>query len=886
MRHPKMIFAVACLIALGLTAVFAPASAPQPSAAAAPNLRPPSERFASLQATEDPSFRRHVIPLLARAGCSGRECHGSFQGRGGLQLSLFGSDWVHDHSQLTQEKGDEDEIRVDLKQPDQSLMLLKPTVQVKHKGKERIKKDSWEYNLVLKWIRAGAKNDADQTGELQRMEITPSEIVFNRVGQTVQLRVVAHWADGVVEDVTQITRFKTNDETIAVVSDTGMITCTGKGDSHIVASYDNGVLPIPVMLPVSEFAGANFPSSTPRTHVDELVLAKLQKVGIVPSGICSDGEFLRRVTLDVTGTLPTPDEVTRFLADPSPGKRAAKIEELLKTPAYAAWWTTKLCDYTGNSPRTLNNGNINRNPGELSRQWYQWIYKRVAANTPYDRLCADIVLATSRSSPQQSYKDYSLETSSYFRADHPADYSDHPTLAYFWQRRTVALPQEKALAFSHTFLGLRLECAQCHKHPFDQWTKRDFEQFTAFFAPVGYNQGPRVPGAPGGKGMKGVAVAPTTAPAGPVQISYQSVNKEIQDKVKLQMDAQTPDPKKAQGLQQKLLNAEIARRIDAGELVPWSEVWVDSRPQFAKNQPAPVKGKQGAPAPITPKLLGGEQVALAAYPDPRKPLMDWLRSKSNPYFARAFVNRVWASYFNRGIVDPPDDLNRANAPANAELLNYLAEGFIEHSFDMKWLHREILNSDAYQRSWKTNATNHLDARNFSHAVVRQLPAEVMLDAINMAIASEKVMLGFPAATDERAIGPGGSATYTKGKAQQGGDGYFLNVFGRPTRETNCDCERSADPTLLQTLYTRNDPNLLGRIDGGASWIAELRKTGAKGLNVDNVIKQTFLRTVSRPPTEQEMTEARADIAAAKTPIDGVRDLLWTMINTREFKVNH
>ena len=233
-----------------------PAPAP-----ASGDLRPPSERFSDLQKAEEPSFRRHVIPMLARAGCSGRECHGSFQGRGGFQLSLFGSDWDHDHVQITQTKGGADLIRVDPKEPEQSLILLKPTVQVEHKGKERFKKDSWEYNLLLKWIRGGAKNDADHTGELAE----PGSLA---VGTAVQPRRAKpsncacwrDWKDGVVEDVTQITRFKTNDETVATVSDTGLVTCTGKGDSHVVASYDSAVQPVPVLLPVSDLAGAKLPA--------------------------------------------------------------------------------------------------------------------------------------------------------------------------------------------------------------------------------------------------------------------------------------------------------------------------------------------------------------------------------------------------------------------------------------------------------------------------------------------------------------------------------------------------------------------------------------------------------------------------------------------------
>jgi hypothetical protein len=871
-------------MAVSVLALLSITDAEQSAAPPAQDTRSPSQRYAALKDAQDPSFRRHVIPLLARVGCSARECHGSFQGRGGFQLSLFGSEWDHDFVQLTQSKGDEDEVHIDRDHPDQSLILLKPTMQVKHKGKLRFKKDEWQYNLILKWIQDGAKDDSKQTGELQRLEITPSELVFNKIGDTTQLRVLAHWTDGTTEDVTELTRYKTNDETVATVAETGLVTCTGKGDSHVVASYDNGVVPVPMMLPVSDLNGAKFPPIAARTKIDELVLDKLRKVGIVPSPVCDDADFLRRVSLDVTGTLPTPDEVSKFIADPSQGKRAAKIEELLNTPAYSAWWTTKFCDYTGNSPRELNfGGNFNRNPGEISKQWYEWIYKRVASNTPYDQLVADIVLATSRTSPDENYKDYSVAMDTYYRADHPADYADHPTLPYFWQRRNMQLPQDKALAFSHAFMGVKLECAQCHKHPFDRWTKQDFAQFTAFFTPILSNPRPPVKGE---------------------EVTYQTITRDITQKVTAAVEGKDPsqvekmdaaakaelkkqDGKKFQQIQ-KGLRDETERRVEAGEPAPWPELWVNNR---VDGRRLGKKNKGTVDLTATPKLLGGAEVPLSQYPDPRKPLMDWLRSPSNPYFAKAIVNRVWATYFNRGIVEPADDMNLANAPCNAGLLNYLAAGFVSHNYDMKWLHREILSSDTYQRSWKTNPTNLMDNRNFSHEVVRQLPAEVMLDAIDQAIAPDSKLASFSSDINDRAIGPVGVASYVKaGKAAKGNDGYFLTLFGKPTRETNCDCERSTDPTLLQTLFTRNDPNLLSRIEGtgrpDSSWISQLRRSNPKQLDVDQAIEGVFLRTVSRPATAQELAEARTDISAAKAPVDGVRDLLWAMLNTREFKVNH
>lgn len=914
-------------------------------------------------ATKAPSFRRHVLPLLGRAGCNGRECHGSFSGQGGLQLSLFGYDFDHDFQELTNDP--EDGSRIDKLKPEASLILLKPTMQEKHKGKERFKVGSWEYEMLRQWITAGAKNDAVETGDFDHLEILPKEIVFQTPGQAVQLRARAHWKDGTVEDVTALTRFRTNDDSVALVNESGRVESKGKGDTHIVAFYDNGVEPIPVIIPSSEQSGAKYPAIAAATKVDQLVVAKLRKVGIIPSERSTDAEFLRRVSLDLTGTLPTSREVESFLADPAPNKRVSKVEALLASPAYAAWWTTQLCDFTGNNPRTLiKGGGMTRNLStEMSRQWYDWIYKRVAENVPYDQVAAGIVLATSRTSPNQSYKDFALEMGSYFRQEHPADFTARPNMPYYWQRQNLQKPEERALAFAHTFLGVRIECAQCHKHPFDQWTKSDFEHFQVFFAGIGY--GPR----------------PQRKDAPTEEMTYQSLNQELKiaagadpammamektkvpDKIKLTAPPIVPVfpgpifvplmpgalAKKFDGNKgnQKAEAAEAERRLRAGEPLPWPEVFVDiSRTYQGKGQAKPNKAN-GNSRVLTPKLLGGEEVMLQQFSDPRQPLLDWLRDQDNPYFAKAFVNRVWASYFGRGIVHPADDLNLANAPTNGELLDYLSKTFVARGYDMKWLHREIVNSDTYQRSWKPNATNAQDEKNFSHAVIRRLPAEVAIDAISIATASNDRANTFSTDIEPRAIGAAGnSASYNRGKGGgKGGEnnGYALAIFGKPARETNCDCERTAEPTLLQTLFTRNDPDFLQRLErtkGDSTWIDELRvRTGetapvrnfdkkgkfldgpqefskpvkkapdGKGfaggsaiktafktpeaaapanqpLDVPATVREVFLRTVSRPPTPQELELAKTDVAAAASPVQGIRDLLWAMLNSREFMVNH
>ncbi|MEK0447226.1 MAG: hypothetical protein RLZZ399_2547 [Verrucomicrobiota bacterium] len=931
---------------------------------------------------------------MSRLGCSGRECHGSFQGRGGFQLSLFGYDFDRDFEQITKDdKGDEGGTRINAEDPTRSLILLKGAAIRKHKGKERFAKDSWEYNLLLKWVASGAKLDVAETGEFARLEVFPKEIQFRKPTDTTQLKVLAYWKDGTVEDVTAFTRFRSNDDAVAVVSESGQVASKGPGDTQIVAFYDNGVTPIPVMLPVSDLAKYPKPTTPARNRVDELINAKLSKVGIIPSPLCSDTEFLRRASLDVTGTLPTPREIEKFLADPAPDKRDRKIEELLARPGYAAWWATRLCDFTGNNPVVLRGNGLIAGAGQnnfgpiLARQWFDWLYTRIEQNRPYDELAAGIIVASTRTRPDQSFEEFATEMSGYFRKENPISFGERATMPWFWARQNVAKAEDKALAFAHTFLGVRIECAQCHKHPFDQWTKQDFAQFQAFFTPIGF----QATGAPLAMSAKMKAPAsPAVASAGEAADgpSVKSIRAEISAQARANVDRVflERDLKKAAELRESaskqvaevlariapaqavaqsgsgadlpvnasavadsgtggaaapgasgapgaanlkpavsadeplqplpMTEAEKVRReadlrvayqreeerlvrerMANGQLLPWADLNARAS-KGAKAAAAPKAAVAGGSRVITPKLLGGGSVLLESYEDVRLPLMEWLRSPENPYFAKAWVNRVWAAYFGRGIVDPADDLNLANAPSNAELFEYLASAFVANGFDMKWLHREILRSDAYQRSWKTNETNKLDEKNFSRALIRRLPAELVHDAIQMATETRENLEAYPINVEGRAIGAASTTAFSPKKVTRNADPYALTIFGKPVRQTNCDCERIMDPTLLQTLYTRNDPSMLARIDNkrGTGWIEEsLGLVGSAASaaaaavapeRVDGLIREMYFRTVSRPPTPEEVGKARADVLAHPSVVQGAREVLWALMNTREFLVNH
>ncbi len=906
---------------------------------AVPTISPIYERFLPAEGQEPktdevPDFQRHISPLLGRLGCNGRACHGSFQGQGGFRLSLFGYDFSADHQALLEAgKG-----RVSLDNALDSLILTKPVDADAHEGGKRFDKNGWEYWVLRRWIESRAVYDAKKIQQIKNLEVTPAEIRFTDRDQKQQLKAIAHWDDGTSEDVTCLCRFQSNDTSIATIDERGLVTSGFRGDTHVVVSYDNAVVPIGVLQPMSAQVDDKYPPTQTPTTIDRLVVDKLRKLGIVASEICTDEEFLRRASLDVTGTLPTPKEVIAFASDRDPSKRSKKIDELLSRPTYAAQWTTFLCDITGNNDDQLRN--FFPQGVDPSTQWYRWIYERVERNAPYDEIVEGLVTATSRT-PNESYREY-CEAMTEACKDKTGDkFADRPTMMHFWARNNFKTSEDRVIGFAYSFLGVRIQCAQCHKHPFDQWSKSDFDNFERLFNGVQANQ---------------------NSLASDAKKDYAAMIDE------LQLD------KSLKGNQLRKAVGEMMRDDTSGKTFPFPELVVNDRPKKGKD-----KDKNAKEPPVTKaKLLGGEWVSLDTK-DVRGKLMAWLRAPENPYFSKAIVNRVWAAYFGVGIVNPPDDLNLANAPSNAPLLDYLADGFREHHYDFKWLHREILNSDTYQRSWNTNETNQHDKRNFSHSLLRRISAEATHDSVRMALANDQLAENAQALLVSRALTHGGSSS----QAPRDDMSYALSVFGRSVRESNCDCDRSSEPSLLQTVFLLNDKAVLSWLnDPRESWVASVaekfswpkptsqdrtnkmngvtagrmaeqlekidqqlakidaRLADAKSKNqtqliatledrkqqsvkqkqkIENMLpsagrvtdvteakspeatqsaarmteeqalwvtENAYLRSLSRKPNASEMNVAMNYLRSESNPTAATENLIWSLLNTKEFIINH
>ena len=889
-----------------------------------------SERFAKSDTKATPDFQKHVVPLLGRLGCNGRACHGSFQGRGGFQLSLFGYDFKADRDAMWEENSG----RVDLDDIDESLILAKPSDADMHEGGKRFDVGSWQHHVLRRWVENGAKYNDKKLLKLTELEVLPSEIVFKSDDQNIDLQVLAKWEDGTVEDVTELCRFSSNNDAVAVVDENGLVKSGEQGDTHVVVYYDKAVVPVPVMRPMG-------PKTTPQATskiVDQLIQNKLQKLGVRPSDLCTDSEFIRRASLDITGILPTGERVRAFLADRSPDKRNELVEELLASPGYSAWWATRFSDWTGNSEEQLNNALPVRGAG--TKIWHEWLRLRLEQNMPYDEIIEGIVTAKSRDDGE-SYIDYCKSMTSACKPGNETEFAKREGMPLYWARRNFAKPEERAIGFAYTFLGVRIECAQCHKHPFDQWSKNDFEEFSKLFAPMRYNQNNVQPDA---KSTREKLLAAIT------------------------------DGKKLRGGE---LRKAVYAAAKENKVLPFGELLVNTRSVSAKAKKARAaakkKGRKVPPLNIpSGTILGGEKMQLDK--DPRPALMKWLRSPGNPYFAKAIVNRVWSNYFGIGIVNPTDDMNLANPPSNAELLDYLAVEFVKHDFDLKWLHREIIFSDAYQRSADTNSSNKMDRTNFSHHIPRRLPAEVVYDSVVLATGSDQNATQVRSNVDTMAIADG------KARNKNRGD-YALQVFGQSIRETNCDCDRSDSPSLLQSVYLRNDSEMHKRLGDKTGWVAQAcqslgvpgprgafdakqagmerqaiqlrkqivsrinavnkipkerrkksvdsmqkqyknatkrmeklgytipplkdllknpnawlkadldRKVKKSGLgvtskSVEQLVDDLYLRTLSRFPDDEEKQISLTFIKDSNTQAAGFESLLWALVNTKEFIISH
>jgi hypothetical protein len=404
-------------------------------------------------ATNPPvTFKLDVVPSLTKAGCNAGACHGASRGKDGFRLSLFGYDPDGDYTRITREQIGR---RINLALPEESLLLEKALGLVTHTGGERFQKGSELYETVLRWLQDGAPKDPSQLAHVVAVEIFPPNAVLEGSNTTQQVVVRARYSDGTDRDVTSLAVFLSNNDPVARISESGLVTAGQRGEAFVMARFDSFTVGSPFIV-IRRDTSFVFPEDTPRqTYVDDLVYAKLRKLRLRPSDRCDDATFLRRAYLDLTGTLPSPDELKKFLAESSPAKRQHQLEALMNRPEFADLWVMKWAELL----------QIRSRQDQVSQKaalsYFHWMREQLLANVPIDKIARTLLTASGST-------------------------LDNPAANYF-QVTTDTLKLAENTA--QVFMGMRIQCAQCHNHPFDRWTMNDYYAFASFFPQVGRKQG-------------------------------------------------------------------------------------------------------------------------------------------------------------------------------------------------------------------------------------------------------------------------------------------------------------------------------------------------------------------------------------------------------------
>jgi hypothetical protein len=694
------------------------------------------------------NFPNEVVPIFTKFTCNSGGCHGKASGQNGFRLSLLGFEPKEDFEHLVMEARGR---RLFPAAPDRSLLLLKASGAVPHGGGSRIEVDSAPYRVIRRWIEQGVPYGKPDDPVVARIEVFPPERILGRDSKQ-QLLCIAHYTDGSTRDVTSMTQFDPNDAEMASVTPRGLVT-TNKlaGAVAVMARFQGHVSVFRAIVPLGAVVD-NLPPA--KNFIDQHVYSQLAALGMPPSKVCDDATYIRRVSVDLTGRLPALEEVQQFLADADSAKREKLVDRLLASAAYADYFANKWSSVLRNKRRQETHA-------RGTYLFHSWIRQSLYTNKPYDQFVREIIAAS-------------------------GEMGENPPVVWY---REVKDAQQELEDTAQLFLGLRIQCAQCHHHPFEKWSQNDYAGFKAFFSRVG-----RKPG------------------------------------------------------------------IQPGE----ERIFHQRGPATAQN---PKTGQA-----VKPMGLDAAPLDLAPDQDPRHALVDWMARPDNKFFAPALVNRYWKHFFGRGIVDPEDDMRVTNPPSNPQLLDALAKHFIQTGFDTKQLIRTICTSTTYQLSAEPNDYNAGDKQSFSRYYPKRLNAEVLLDAIDTLTAATTKFNGLPEGL--RAVQLPDTSV----------NSYFLQVFGRPDGASACECERSSEANLAQSLHLLNSSDVQNKLTNGSGRAAQL--SADKNLTHPQKIEQIYLQAFSRRPDAVELEAATAYIEKVKNDKQAYEDILWAIINTKEFLFNH
>jgi len=704
-------------------------------------------------------FRTDVVPLLSTAGCNMGACHGNLNGKGGFRLSLRGEDPSFDLQALTR---DQLGRRIDLIAAPQSLIVRKPTGQIAHEGGIRFRHDSVEAKTLIGWIAAGARGDRAEARRVRSLSVFPAERVSAPGSLDQQLIVTALFDDESTRDVTRQAAFDASDPSKVEVSCDGFVHVKRPGETTIAIRYMNGRAASRLAF-LPDRPG--FVWSGPETShpIDKMAFSKLQALRINPAPPAADSVFLRRAHLDAIGRLPLPGETQAFLADSDPDKRARLIDRLVVRPEFADFWALKWADLLRNEEKTMG--------AKGAWIFQRWLRDQIAADRPMDQVARKIVagLGSTWRNPPASF------------------------------HRTNRDPMAAAESVSQVFLGIRLQCARCHNHPFDVWTQDDYYGLAAFFANIG----------------------------------------------------------------RKEINNQRKDRLDSHEINGDEIIYTSGRAQILQ----PRSGRL-----LEPRWLNETEPATQSSPSTSAldRLADRL-TRQNPQFSRNVANRVWFHLFARGIVEPVDDFRDSNPPSNPALLESITRYFEAHGMRLAPLVAWIMKSHIYQLSATPDRTSVEDEANFSHAAVRLLPAEVLLDAISQVLDVPEPFPNAPRSLRSTQL-PGPASGVA-----------FLKTFGKPDRLLACECERSDATTLAQAFQMINGETLRRKLERSDNRIGRALGQGASDVDL---LREVYLASLCRDPTAAERTRMVAHAQSSAARRENWEDIVWAIFNSKEFLLRH
>lgn len=739
---------------------------------------------------QPPTFPREVMAVLSKSGCNLGTCHGNLHGKAGFRLSLRGDDAFHDYVSIVRGAVGR---RINRLAPTDSLLLRKPMGEIAHQGGVRFDANSTEAKLLSRWIADGCKWNS-QTGDgppggnqsmraaetLESLNVFPKRALLAHDCRSLQLVVIAKFKDGSQRDVTCWSRFEPSVVTGVDISPAGLVHASEPVDFSISVSYLNGRAASRLTFLAHESSEWNEPP--PDSRVDELVERQLKQLQLHPEPDADDYVFVRRAYLAIVGRMPTAEEVRSFSTIQGLDKHSRLVELLLHDSGNAYMWAMRWSDLLRNEQKVMSDRG--------AAGWHAWMVEQIASDRPLTEFVSEM-LTTLGSTYEQ------------------------PAASF---HRTHRDPETAAESIGQVFLGVRLQCARCHNHPFDRWRQDDYYGLAAFFTTLTRKQ---VDNAPKDKFDKHII-------SGDEIIS-------ITDKA-----AEIWHPGRAATVRPKAL------------FTLYSNVTTAEHPQGA--------GSVGVDTNHAARVM------------PLKELANWL-TDGNRMFARNMANRIWFHYMGVGIVDPPDDFRDSNPPSNPELLDYLTDELIQSNYSTRHVARLILNSRAFKRlsASEPSATEPLGGpRVFAGYPMRRMQAELLFDAV-----CDATGVPNPPGEPFNTAMAGRAVARVEVPTKAG----FLSTFGKPGRLLVCECERSTEVSLGQSLVLVNGIETrekLGQPDNRLSnWASDSRP-------ILDVIDEIFLTTLSRPPRAQERESMVEYVKHAESRRSAIEDVVWALLNSKEF----